>query len=142
MLTNIVPKGMSREELYEGYRKLLARLYSYRNYRQRVMQLILNKGSLIQDRIVARRQDFAILARVMWHCVVRASPKRSLMTLSLLAETMVRRPKAIKVAVTLALQHKHMYEYMRETCRELDGVIAQLKQLQITQPIAVESAAS
>jgi len=137
ILTNIVPKGMSREELYQGYSKLLERLYSYGNYRQRVMQLILNKGSLIQDRIVARRQDFAILARVMWHCVLRASPKRALMTLSLMGETLVRRPKAIKVAITLALQHKHMYEYMRETCRELEHVVEQLK---LDVPLGVETA--
>ena len=141
VLTNIVPKGMSREELYEGYRKLLQRLYSYRNYRQRVMQLILNRGTLIQDKIVAKRQDFVILARVLWHCVIRTSPKRSLMTLSLLAETLVRRPKMIRAAVTLSLQHKHMYEYMRLTCRQLEEVAEQLKRsAQMGTPIGVESA--
>src|SRR5262249_32245547 len=60
VFTNIVPQGMSRVQLYEGYRNLLKRLYSYRNYRKRVRQLILNKGSEIQTRLVARRQDLAI----------------------------------------------------------------------------------
>src|SRR5215468_12095084 len=51
VFTNIIPKGMSRLQLYEGYKKLLERLYSYRNYRQRVMQLILSKGKGIQTRM-------------------------------------------------------------------------------------------
>ena len=36
------------------------------------------------------------------------------------AETLLRRPRALRDAVTLALIHKHLYEYMRETCRRLD----------------------
>ena len=35
VFTNIVPQGMSRVQLYEGYKHLLQRLYSYRNYRRR-----------------------------------------------------------------------------------------------------------
>src|SRR5712691_916818 len=40
VFTNIIPEGMSRLQLYEGYKNLLARLYSYSSYRRRVMQLI------------------------------------------------------------------------------------------------------
>jgi hypothetical protein len=43
VFTNIIPKGMSRLELYEGYRRLLSRLYDYGNYRRRAMALILHK---------------------------------------------------------------------------------------------------
>src|SRR5215510_5735772 len=88
VLTNIIPKGMSSAELYKGYKQLLQRLYSHRNYRRRVMQLILNKGTQIENKIVASRQDFAIFARVVWTCIVSASPRRALMTLSLLGETL------------------------------------------------------
>ena len=35
VFTNIVPGGMSRLELYEGYRRCSARLYGYRDYRRR-----------------------------------------------------------------------------------------------------------
>jgi len=120
VLTNIIPHGMSSAELYDGYKQLLQRLYSHRNYRKRVMQLILNKGAQLENKLVASRQDFAILARVLWTCILRASPKRAWLTLALLGETLLRRPRALRDAVTLALIHKHLYEYMRETCRRLD----------------------
>jgi radical SAM superfamily enzyme YgiQ (UPF0313 family) len=120
VLTNIIPHGMSSAELYAGYKRLLQRLYSHRNYRRRVMQLILNKGVQLENKLVASRQDLAIFARVVWTCVLRASPKRAWLTLSLMGETLLRRPRAFRDAITLALIHKHLYEYMRETCRRLD----------------------
>jgi radical SAM superfamily enzyme YgiQ (UPF0313 family) len=124
VFTNIVPKGMSTAELNEGYKRLLQRLYSHRNYRRRVMQLILNKGTQIERKLVSSRQDLAIFARVLWTCLLGASPRRAWLTASLLGETLVRRPRAFREAVTLALIHKHLYEYMRETCRRLDEVTA------------------
>jgi len=122
VLTNIIPKSMSSAELYEGYKRLLQRLYSHRNYRRRVMQLILHKGTQIESRIVASRKDVGIFLRVLWTCILRASPKRAWLTLSLMGETLLRRPRAFRDAITLALIHKHLYEYMRETCRRLDEV--------------------
>jgi radical SAM superfamily enzyme YgiQ (UPF0313 family) len=127
VLTNIVPMGMTRAELHEGYRKLLERLYGYRNYRRRVMQLILTKGTQFGRRVVTGRQDLAIFARVLRTCVVGASPRRAWLTISLLGETLLRRPRAFREAVTLALIHKHLYEYMRETCGRLDEFADELK---------------
>jgi len=120
---------MSRVQLYEGYKNLLARLYSYRNYRRRVMQLILGKGRGIQTQLVASGQDLRIFARVLWTCILRASPRRAWLTLSLMIETALRRPRALRQAVTLALMHKHLYEYMRDTCKKLDQLARELKQL-------------
>jgi radical SAM superfamily enzyme YgiQ (UPF0313 family) len=129
VFTNIIPGGMSRVQLYEGYKKLLERLYSYRNYRRRVMELLLEKGSQIQSRIAAGRQDLKILPRILWTCVLRASPRRAWLTISLMAETALRRPRKLRQAVTLALIHKHLYEYMRDTCKRLDELIAELRRL-------------
>ncbi len=42
-------------------------------------------------------------------------------------ETAFRRPRAIRHAFTLALMHKHFYEYVRETSRALDGLIRELQ---------------
>ncbi len=129
VFTNIVPQGMSRVQLYEGYKTLLQRLYSYRNYRRRAMQLILNRGTVIQSRLLAGWQDLAILRRVVWTCILRASPRRAWMTLSLMGETALRRPRALRDAVTLALMHKHLYEYMSDTCREIDELLRELREL-------------
>src|SRR5438445_9647587 len=87
VFTNIIPSGMSRLQLYEGYKSLLERLYSYRNYRRRTMQLILHKGTQIHGRLLASGQDLAIFLRVLWTCILRASPRRAWMTLSLVIET-------------------------------------------------------
>ena len=129
VFTNIVPSGMSRVQLYEGYKNLLERLYSYRNYRRRTMQLILNKGAQIETRLVASGQDLGIVLRVLWTCILRASPRRAWMTLSLVIETALRRPRALRDAVTFALIHKHLYEYMLDTCKRLDELAHELKKL-------------
>jgi radical SAM superfamily enzyme YgiQ (UPF0313 family) len=129
VFTNILPESMSRVQLYEGYRDLLQRLYSYRHYRRRTMQLILNKGRQAHSHLMAGRQDVGILLRVVWTCILRASPRRAWLTISLLLETLLRRPRAIRDAVTFALVHKHLYEYMRDTCTRLDELSAQLRAL-------------
>jgi radical SAM superfamily enzyme YgiQ (UPF0313 family) len=127
VFTNIIPEGMSRLQLYEGYKDLLKRLYSYRNYRKRVIQLVLNKGRQIETRLVARREDLRIFRRVLWNCLLRTSPRRAWMTLSLMIETALRRPRELREAVTLALMHKHLYEYMRDTCKRLDELARELR---------------
>ena len=129
VFTNIVPGGMSRLQLYEGYRDLLRRLYSYRHYRRRAMRLILTKGQQARTKLVASRQDLRIFRRVLWTCILRASPARAWMTLSLLLETALRRPRALRDAVTFALVHKHLYEYMRDTCVRLDELATQIRDL-------------
>ncbi|MGE5277377.1 MAG: B12-binding domain-containing radical SAM protein [Acidobacteriota bacterium] len=128
VFTNIIPQGMSRAQLYDGYKTLLQRLYSYRNYRRRVMQLILAKGTQMHIKFVASKQDLRIFARVLWTCILRASPRRAWLTLSLMLETALRRPRALRQAVTLALMHKHLYEYMRDTCDRLEEFARQLPQ--------------
>ena len=114
VFTNVVPGGMSRLELYEGYRSLLRRLYGYRAYRRRAMDFILNRGSLVGSRVLARGDDLAVVGRIVWTCILRTSPRRTWLTLSMALETAWRRPEAIRQAFTLALMHKHFYEYVRD----------------------------
>ena len=35
--------------------------------------------------------------------------------------------RAVREAVTLALMHKHLYEYVRDTSRQLDALIREMK---------------
>ncbi|MEK7836444.1 MAG: DUF4070 domain-containing protein, partial [candidate division NC10 bacterium] len=129
VFTNIIPKGMSRLELYEGYRRLLERLYDYGNYRRRAMALILGLGALRASRLATTPGDLALLLRMSWTCVLNASPRRAWLTLSMILETALRRPRAIREAVTLALMHKHLYEYSRHTAARLDALILELREL-------------
>ncbi|MBN1774682.1 MAG: B12-binding domain-containing radical SAM protein [Deltaproteobacteria bacterium] len=135
VFTNIVPQGMSSVQLYEGYRHLLQRLYGYRNYRRRAMQMILERGATVQRRLAGLGQDLRTLGRVIWNCVLKASPRRAWMTLSLLLWTAVRRPRRLRDAVTLSLMHKHMHGYMRVTCRRLGEAVREMKQLEAHLPV-------
>ncbi len=128
VFTNIVPGGMSRLELYEGYRLLLRRLYGYRNYRRRAMALILNRGALLRSRLLAQRGDLALFLRIVWTCVLHASPRRAWLTLSMCLETACRRPRAFREALTLALMHKHLFEYVRDTSARLEVLIRELRE--------------
>jgi hypothetical protein len=126
VFTNVVPGGMSRLQLYEGYRQLLSRLYSHRSYRQRAMALILSRGAKLRSHLLAGR-DLGLGLRILWNCALRASPRRAWLTLSMLAETALRRPAALRDALTLALMHKHLWEYVRDTSRHLDALIEELR---------------
>jgi radical SAM superfamily enzyme YgiQ (UPF0313 family) len=130
VFTNIVPSGMSRVELYEGYQALLRRLYDYRHYRRRAMDLILNGGPRVGSKVLARRDDLAVLLRILRTCILGASPRRAWLTISMCLETACRRPRAIRQAFTLALMHKHFYEYVRDTSRQLEAVIRELRAAQ------------
>jgi len=127
VFTNIIPSGMSRLQLYEGYRQLLGRLYDYRHYRTRAMALILGRGALLKTTLLEGRRDLGLLPRILWSCVLRASPPRAWLTLSMLVETALRRPAAVRDALTLALMHKHLWEYVRDTTKGLDQLIAELR---------------
>ncbi|HZP43681.1 MAG TPA: radical SAM protein [Candidatus Binatia bacterium] len=129
VFTNVIPQSMSRLELYEGYKRLLQKLYDYRNYRRRTMELILHKGAARGARLLASRADLMILLRVLWTCILRASPRRAWMTFSMMLETAWRRPRQIRLAVSLALMHKHLYEYVRDTSRHLDRLIDEMRRL-------------
>jgi hypothetical protein len=107
---------------------LLRRLYDYGNYRRRAMALILSQGALIQSRLVASwRTDVGIFSRLLWTCVVRASPRRAAMTIRIMAETALRRPRAFRRAVALALVHKHLYEYVHQVSSQLEHLIRELR---------------
>jgi radical SAM superfamily enzyme YgiQ (UPF0313 family) len=129
VFSNIIPQSMSSLELYEGYKRLLQRLYDYRNYRERAMALILNQGVLIERKVMASRRDLGIFLRLLWTCIVRASPRRAAMTVRMLAETVLRRPRAFRQALTLVLLHKHLYEYVHEISRHLDRLADELRQV-------------
>ena len=60
--------------------------------------------------------------------MLRASPRRAWLTLSMCLETALRRPRALRDAFTLALMHKHFYEYVEETSKALDGLIQELRE--------------
>ena len=126
VFTNVVPASMSQLELYEGYRSLLRRLYGHRNYWRRARGLLLHLGDA-SDRLMTGVGDARLFGSVLWTCLFRASPRRAGLTLALLAETLLRRPRRFRRAVGLALMHKHLHEYVEHTTRRIDALVAELR---------------
>jgi hypothetical protein len=129
VFTNVIPEAMSRLELYEGYKRLLQRLYDYRNFRRRTMGLILHRGTEIGSNLRASGRDLSILLHVVWACVLRASPRRAWMALSIFLETALRRPRQLRLAVSSVLMHHHFSGYVRDVSVQLDRLIAELRTL-------------
>lgn len=129
VFTNVIPKAMSRIEFYEGYRNLLERLYDYRNYHRRTLAYILARGRQVVGKVPASRENLKMAWRILRDCVLTASPRRAWMTLSLLTQTAIRRPVAIREAAFFVLVHKHFYEYARHVNKQIDQLIDQIKEL-------------
>ena len=127
VFSNIEPKNMSRLELYRGYRKLIRDLYSFSEYRQRTLGFLLQRGSQVTGGRNIRPGDVALLGRTMRQLLVYDGPRRALFTLRLLAETLVRRPFAIKEAISFAVVHKAFADYARILGEHLDQAIASLE---------------
>ncbi len=126
VFSNILPKAMSRVELYRGYRRLIADLYDFDNFRERTLAFLLNRGSQVNKGQV-RAADLVLLWRVLRFTVFDAPAARARFTLRLMLETLWRRPQAFKEACSFAVTHKAMSEYMEELGRKLDDAIARLE---------------
>ncbi len=127
VLSNILPKQMSRLKLYEGYRGLVAQLYDFPNYRSRTLEFLLNRGRQIHKGFNLRRGDIARLFRILSSTLVRGGPRRAWFTLSLLGATLIRRPSVFKEAVSFALVHQAFHEYVLQLGADLDRAIREIK---------------
>lgn len=127
VFSNIEPRSMTRRELYEGYRRLIADLYDFRNYRERTLAFLLGRGRQITERLDLRWSDLRLLGRVLRRTLLVADPRRAWFTLRLLGETLLRRPSAFRDAVSFAVVHKALSEYMEALGRHLDRAIAELE---------------
>jgi hypothetical protein len=128
VFSNIQPRNMTRRELYEGYRRLIAELYDFRNYRERTLAFILGRGRQVTQGLDVHWSELRLLGRILRETLLRASPRRAWFTLRLLGETLMRRPTAFRDAVSFALVHKALSEYMEALGRHLERAIAELDQ--------------
>src|SRR5690606_8032776 len=126
VFSNIEPRSMTRRELYAGYRRLIADLYDFANYRRRTLAFLTARGGQITRGLNLRPGDLRLLARILRQTVLQADPRRAWFTLRLLGETLLRRPSAFKDAVSFAIVHKALAEYMEALGRHLDRAIAEL----------------
>jgi hypothetical protein len=125
--SNIVPKQMSRVELFRGYRRLIERLYSFRSYRRRTLDFLLNRGVHLEHGFSLRPGELRLFGRVLRDTLLSGGLRRASFTLSLLGETLLRRPARFKDAVSFAILHKAFHEYLRSLGEQLDRAIAGLE---------------
>ncbi len=137
VFSNILPRLMTRLELYRGYRELVTKLYDFRHFRRRAVAYLMGKGAEAGQRIDVSRDQLRLLLRILWHTVVRATPRRAWFTVSLLGTTLLRRPSVFVDAVALALVHQGLYDYVRVLRGHLDQAIAELEEQ--TSSLAVSS---
>lgn len=128
VLSNIEPARMSRRALYEGYRRLVAELYDFRNYRSRTLDFLLHRGAQVHGGGNVRLGDIARLGRILLETVILGGPRRAWFTISLLGATLLRRPSVFKEAVSFAICHRAFYEYVRQLRAELDSALRDLDQ--------------
>jgi radical SAM superfamily enzyme YgiQ (UPF0313 family) len=127
VFSNIVPKAMSRIELYKGYRALIADLYEFRNFRARTLGFILNRGRQVGEGLRVRREELVLAARVLRDTLIATSPRRAWFTFSLIGATLWKRPAALADAMSFAIVHKALYEYMQSLDRHLERVIGEIE---------------
>ncbi len=128
VFTNIVPGGMSRLELYEGYRRLLRRLYDPDNFRARASALLRARGEARSSGFALRAGELGLLGRFVRECLLRAPAPRRRMTLRLLGEIALRRPKRLRDAIALSLMHKHFHEYVESLDAPLERLCDELRE--------------
>ncbi len=128
VFSNIVPRGMSRRTLYRGYSWLIEQLYDFRNYRRRTLDFLLNRGDQVHSGANIRAGDLRLLGRIVWRTLIHATPRRAWFTLSLVGATLLRKPSRVKEAVSFAIVHKALYDYMQTLGRHLDRAIAEIEE--------------
>jgi radical SAM superfamily enzyme YgiQ (UPF0313 family) len=127
VLSNILPKQMTRRRLYQGYRRLVDQLYDFRNYRERTLAFLLHRGAQMREGLALRRGDLSQFLRILKDDVILGGPRRAWFTLSLLGATLLRRPSVFKDAVSFALVHRAFYDYMHRLGGRLDAAIGELE---------------
>jgi len=127
VLTNILPKQMSRRRLYMGYRWLVDQLYDFDNYGERTLAFMLNRGRQAGRGLKLSKGDLRRLLKILDRTVLRGGPRRAWFTLALLGKTLLRRPSAFKEAVSFAIVHQAFFEYMLQLGERLDRAIGDLE---------------
>lgn len=99
---NFVPR-MSKEKLLLGYKRILAGIYSPRNYYKRINTFIKNYRPTVRSRI--SREDLRAFIKSVWKIGILSRAR--LLYWKLLIKTGVTKRRALPVAIELAIYHQH-----------------------------------
>lgn len=106
---------MGREQLLAGYRKILTTIYSRRSYYGRINTFIKNYTPTVTARLTS--DDLAAFWKSVWRIGVFS--RSSVLYWRLLINTVVKKRKALPIAVELAIHGLHFEKLVRRISRNL-----------------------
>ncbi|MDD4878037.1 MAG: B12-binding domain-containing radical SAM protein [Candidatus Nanoarchaeia archaeon] len=114
---NFEPK-MGRKKLAEGYKNLVLKAYSYKNYYKRVNTFIKDYKPTAVSRL--KKQDIRAFLMSIWRIGIfsKASPRYW----KLLIKTSITKRKAVPVAVELAICGLHFRKFAKRTARAVQNI--------------------
>ena len=110
---NIIPQ-MNIDEVIAGYKRILATIYSPRQYYARIRTFIANYHPTAKSRL--KLHEFGALIKSLWHIGI-VSKKRWLYW-QLLVRTFLTKIRAIPVAVELTIMGLHFEKVVVDVCGE------------------------
>jgi radical SAM superfamily enzyme YgiQ (UPF0313 family) len=124
---NFVPKLMTREQMIEGYNWLIRALYSYDNYRRRLIRAL----EAFEPARCDWRQVNTFMAhsifKLLGHYLLTRDSARRRFFLRTLAQAITRRPTANKIvaALTFMALHAHFHEFVARVHGDPEDVPAE-----------------
>lgn len=131
-LSNIDPAGMTRLELYRGYRRLIRDLYSLENFGTRARAFIESRGDQVERASSYSASDFKLLARFAFDTLFKQPPEKRRFILSLITDTLRTRPKAFREACSFILSQRSLGAFAEQLGKQLDEAIEELEKAEST----------
>lgn len=109
---DFIPK-MGKEKLVEGYQQLLTTLYSHKYYYQRIHTFLKKYRPTARTRL--NKEDLFAFIRAVWRLGIVS--KARFRYWKLIAKTCFVKPKALPIAVELAIHGFHFERVLERICR-------------------------
>ncbi len=121
MTTNIVPKGMTLQELYLGRKTLFQRLYAPEQFERRMIKWLTNVSYLTDLYSTKKKTLYRIprILRVARHFLFRVPPPVRRMFWNVLKAAWRINPRLVSRAISVLCQYWHYYDFgQRESWQE------------------------
>ncbi|MCB2180542.1 MAG: DUF4070 domain-containing protein [Desulfobulbaceae bacterium] len=112
---NFIPR-MEKEKLIEGYQKLLTTLYSPKNYYKRINTFLKNYRPTARTRL--NKEDLLAFIRAGWRLGIVSRDRFRYW--KLIVKTFFVKPRALPIAVELAIHGFHFEKILERVCRTPD----------------------
>jgi radical SAM superfamily enzyme YgiQ (UPF0313 family) len=115
LTTNIVPKGMTLQELYQGHKALFQRLYEPERFERRMIKWLGNVRYLTDLYSTKKKtlHRLCLILRVGRHFLFRVPPAVRRMFWNVVKSAWRTNPRLISRAVSVLVQYWHYYDFAR-----------------------------